>query len=119
MMAIPYLLAVIMPNWRWLMVYAFLGSAWVGLNLDRVGSRGPPEGMSGNVLNVPEPQEFFVAQGLCLVFGVCLRGLTLFLRERGLPPGVAAIVHIGGLTFVLNSVRLAKDLGRLVGVNLG
>ena len=108
-----------MPNGRWLMVYAMLGFAWIYLNLDRVGPRGPPEGNSGNVLNIPEPQELFVADGLCLTFGVCLRGLTIFLRNRSLPPDVAAIVHIGGLTFVLNSVRLAKDLGRLLGVNLG
>ncbi len=117
--AIPYVLAVIMPNGRWLMVYALLGATWVGLNLYRLGPRGPSEGMAGNVFGIPEPQELFVAEGLCLAFGVLLRGLTVYFRERRLPFYAMTLLHIGGLPFVMFSIDLARHLGRLLGVNFG
>jgi hypothetical protein len=118
-LATPYVVAVVLPNWRWLIAYGLLAFSMIGWALYKVGRRAVPEGMTGSVLNIPEAQETLAALGICLALGVIFRGITLYLRESGLPRLGMVIIHLIGLPLIFFSFQVARGLGRSFDVNLG
>jgi hypothetical protein len=89
-----YLITIVMPRRYWLLVWTVLLQA--ALLYKGLAPRGVPCGISGNVLNIPEPQETFQAFSISMLISSLIRMVTLWLRDLRTPILLRIIIHLAG-----------------------
>lgn len=97
---IPYVLAVIMPNWRWLLGWIVIGGGIVTWQWSRhwIAEQSPDYALSaGGIIGLG----LMTLSTLSFVWGVVIRSLSLVLTYIGWSRRQITAVNILGLFFML------------------
>jgi hypothetical protein len=107
---IPYAIAVVMPNWRWLLGLTLIAALLLAAGWSQrwmIGNVGPCGGFGPVMLLVG---------GVGLAVGMAVCGLTLLLRLRGFGQRRIDMVRVAGTMIAPAIILLAPEILALSGL---